>query len=142
MLSVKKSIIYEKGRGLVNFSSIRLQNALHDKLHEVTLQLYNSNLSRNEVQLYLDITAGIVKFGLDIIKKEVENYSQSNFATDKAMKENIYSLFNTFNNSFNYFDSDYKRMNFLEKNGDYIQATEYFIEKKDRGLKRDDKDLF
>ncbi|KAF7990185.1 hypothetical protein HCN44_010886 [Aphidius gifuensis] len=105
---------------------LKLLTALHDKLREVSLELYNLNLTKNDIQVCSNIIGSVVKLVVNIITHEVTNNSKKT-STIEDVKQNVRSLFHVFTTSFVEFNSDYKRIKIIQNQKEYIQPVEYHI---------------
>lgn len=124
-----------------SISTINVKKSIQKKFFDATLQLYNSpNLPREDVQPFQNSTREIVELGLNDLESELVSVRGKNVNNADFMSD-INALFDSFSNSFDDFDTEYKRIKYYTESGTNIPPVEYFVGHKIPSGKRTHNDL-
>ncbi|XP_074112292.1 uncharacterized protein LOC141535999 [Cotesia typhae] len=108
----------------------------YNKLLNATLKLYGtSSIAFNQVDYIFDMIQTLFK----LEHTNIKNTLQRNADNDKSkqISSNVLSIYNSSENSLKQFNTEYHRLQVLQKNKSYIPPIEFFIGSRCATLKRD-----
>jgi len=94
-------------------------------------KLYDkSSIPRNHIQSIIEDSRSFLTSGHISVLKENILFELNALNSDNQTIQNITSMFETIENSFNHLRNEYQRMEYLKSCGNYIVPVQYFIGKK------------